>query len=228
MEQIAVYFERYLNYAIIVALFLFISLINVRIRKVYKNHVLHNTENGITGRQAAETVLSRHSLHGIFITQIKGTLTDRYNISKKQIYLSEKNYNKSSVSSVAVAAHKATCAVMVNQNNKFITFTLMIKPVINILSTLFLPLLIIGMAKNIATFGELLLYLLLSFLVLHFITLPAEFKVSRRALKELSEQSILNEEELCCANKVLNSTALFNIIFALTTPTSYFLKTRRR
>lgn len=227
MESIAVYFERYLNYAIIISLFIFISFVNIRIRSVYKNHVLHNTENGITGRQAAELILSKNNLPGIYIIPTKGTLTDRYSLAKKQIYLSEKNYNKSSISSVAVAGHKAACAVLANQNNKFISFMLMLKPVVNILSTLLLPLLIIGMAKNIATIGELLLYLLLSFIALQVITLPAEFNVNRRALKELDEASILNEEELYCAKKVLNATALFNILFSLTTPISNYLRAKR-
>lgn len=227
MDFLAVYFERYLNYAIIASLFIFISIVNIRIRSVYKNHVLHSTENGITGRQAAELILSKNNMLGISITKTRGNLTDRYSHAKKQIFLSEKNFNRSSVSSAAVAAQKAACAVQANQN-KFIAFMLMLKPVVNILSTLLLPLLIIGIAKNIAPVGELLLYLLLSFIALQIITLPAEFNVSRRALKELDEASILNEEELYCAKKVLNATALFNILFSLTTPTSNYLRAKRR
>lgn len=227
MELIAVYFERYLNYAIIASLFIFISFVNIRIRSVYKNHVLHSTENGLTGRQAAELILSKNNMPGVLITRTRGTLTDRYSHARKQIYLSEKNYNKSSISSVVVASHKAACAVQANQN-KFTAFMLMLKPVVNILSTLLLPLLIVGIAKNIAPVGELLLYMLLSFIALQLITLPAELSVSSRALKELGEASILNEEELYCAKKVLNAAALFNILFSLITPTSNYLRTRRR
>lgn len=200
-------------------------LIPVIILAIYAEFKVHSTyshfskvvsEKKLTGKEVASLILNASNITNVEIKEIEGTLTDYYDSKNKVLALSKHNYNSSSIASIGVTAHECGHAIQ-DYNNYFpLRFRHFIVNIYNITSKLLVPLLIIGL---IFDFLLLIPNLALIFVVvgtiifglsfiLNLITLPVEFNASKRALRILEESTVLNQEEIKGAKKVLNSAAL--------------------
>ena len=163
---------------------------------------------GMTGRDAAREILDKNGLYSVGIEHVAGDLTDHYDPRANVIRLSDATYNSSSVAAVGVAAHEAGHAVQhavgytpIKLRNAFV-------PVVNIGSSLSMPLFILGliMGREGLAFAGIVLFS--AVLIFQLITLPVEFNASHRALVVLDSSGMLALDEVKQAGKVLKAAAM--------------------
>ena len=168
---------------------------------------VHNSR-GMTGRDAAREILDKNGLYSVGIEHVAGDLTDHYDPRANVIRLSDATYNSSSVAAVGVAAHEAGHAVQhavgytpIKLRNAFV-------PVVNIGSSLSMPLFILGliMGREGLAFAGIVLFS--AVLIFQLITLPVEFNASHRALVVLDSSGMLAPDEVKQAGKVLKAAAM--------------------
>lgn len=201
------YFDYY--YVILVVPVIIASLIiQAKLKSTYARYSGVGNMRGITGAQAAKTVLNYYGVTDVNIVPGSGTLTDHYDPTKKIIVLSEGVYNSSSIAAVGIACHEAGHAAQHAENYAPIRIRNMILPVCNIGSTLSMPLLIIGLVLGFAP----LVWIGIGFFgftaVFQFVTLPVEFNASNRAINVIESNGLLSYEEKDGASKVLKAAAM--------------------
>ena len=163
---------------------------------------------GVTGVQAAETVLRVHGVYHVRIERIPGQLTDHYDPRSNLIRLSDRVYGSPSIASVGVAAHEAGHAVQYAQQYAPIRLRSALIPICNVSSQLSVILILIGLFLYYELLFGVGVILFAASVLGQVVTLPVEFNASRRALASLEETHILDGEELRGAQKVLRAAAL--------------------
>lgn len=171
---------------------------------------------GLTGAQAAESILRFHRVQGVAIRPCAGSLTDHYDPRDNTIYLSEPVYQAATVAAVGVAAHEAGHAVQYAVGYGPIRLRNAIVPVTQIGSRFSFILLLIGMllySQALFLIG-IILFSLTTFFQL--VTLPVEFNASSRALHALETGGFLDSQEIQGARKVLWAAAMTYVAALLT------------
>lgn len=201
------YFDYY--YIILVVPVIIVSLIiQAKLKSTYARYSKVGNMRGITGAQAAKTVLNYYGVTDVNIVPGKGTLTDHYDPTKKIIVLSEGVFNSSSIAAVGIACHEAGHAAQHAESYAPIRIRNLILPVCNIGSTLSMPLLILGLILGFAP----LVWIGIGFFgftaVFQFVTLPVEFNASNRAINVIESNGLLSYEEKDGASKVLKAAAM--------------------
>lgn len=182
----------------------------MRISSAYGKNVKIASRGRITGREAAEAVMSKAGIHDVEIVPIRGHLTDHYDPVHKRLALSEENYRGISLAALGVAAHEAGHAIQHKVGYKALKARMALIPVTQISSQI-LPFVMIG-GLFFGGFGGVLLdigivcYLVLTLFQL--ITLPVEYDASRRAKAELVGLGILSQDEMPGVVQTLNAAAL--------------------
>ncbi len=175
------------------------------------------SKRGITGAQAAKMVLSAGGVSNVSIGAISGELTDHYDPRNNSISLSSSVYGNTSVAAIGVAAHEAGHALQYAYGYSPIKLRMAILPVCRIGSMAGPLLMALGFAisygaEAAVSFGNSLyfigLILFSAVALFQLITLPVELDASRRALVALKSTSMLDEQELGGAKKVLTAAAL--------------------
>ena len=162
-----------------------------------------------SGAEAAERLLSSRGINNVRIERVSGNLTDHFDPKTNVIRLSESVYDARTIAAVGVACHEAGHAVQYAEHYFPIKVRNAIVPATQIGSYLSWPLLLIGILLSnsyLINVGIILFGLVVLF---QFLTLPVEFNASRRAIKALTENGILyDEEEAKGAKRVLSAAAL--------------------
>ncbi len=170
---------------------------------------------GLTGYEAARSMLDRNGLQHIRIEAVRGTLSDHYDPVNRVVRLSEPVYGKSSISAVSVACHEVGHAIQHAEHYPMLVLRHRIFPVVNFASGVAPFLFIAGLLLsqlNLIGIGVLLFSVAVFF---QLITLPVEFNASSRARDLMvAEGYIANDEERGVA-KVLNAAALTYVAAAL-------------
>ncbi|WP_409968762.1 zinc metallopeptidase [Bengtsoniella intestinalis] len=173
----------------------------------FKKYSKERNQRGLTGAQAAQEVLRMNGVTGVNVLPVSGNLTDHYNPTDNNIYLSDGVYSATTVAAVGVAAHEAGHAVQYAEGYAPIRIRNAFVPVAQFGSKFSFVLLLIGMfmySQSLFLIG----IILFSFTSLfQFITLPVEFDASRRALVGIDQRGLLTEDELSGAKKVLSAAA---------------------
>ena len=178
------------------------------VKRSFQKYARQNTSGGLTGAQAAAQVLQKAGVTGVAIEPVKGDLTDHYDAKSNTIRLSESVFDSTSVAAVGVAAHEAGHAVQVSRGYMPIRLRSKIVPVTQFGSMLSMPLVFIGLLMGmpgLINFGILLFGIVVLF---QLVTLPVEFNASKRAIAVLADGSVLAEDELPGAKKVLSAAAM--------------------
>ena len=82
-----------------------------RTKSAFKKYSKVRTLNGMTGAQAAQTLLDRAGIDDVKVVPTRGYLSDHYNPLTKTLALSEAVYGTPSVAAVGVACHEAGHAI---------------------------------------------------------------------------------------------------------------------
>jgi Zn-dependent membrane protease YugP len=163
---------------------------------------------GYTGYEIARKILDENGLSHVRIERVAGSLTDHFDPTKSVVRLSDTVYQSTSVAAIGVAAHEVGHAIQHNNGYLPIKIRSAIVPITNIGSTLAWPLAIFGIILGLEQLAMIGVWLFVIVVLFQLITLPVEFDASRRALKTIREDGILEGEEYTGAKKMLTAAAL--------------------
>ena len=168
----------------------------------------------MTGAEAARRVLDANGLSGVTVEQIRGSLTDHYDPSKKVLRLSETVYGRESVAAVSVACHEAGHALQDAENYGPLKLRNGMVPIVNFSSKFCWILILAGIILSAAGtymagwIFDIGIILFVAVILFHLVTLPVEFNASRRAMDQMELAGIIDSDEERGAKKVLSAAAM--------------------
>jgi uncharacterized protein len=171
---------------------------------------------GVTGAEAASTVMRAGGVTGVAIEPVAGELSDHYDPRHKVLRLSQGVYGSRSLAAVGIAAHEAGHAIQDASHYPGLVVRNLIVPMASIGSTLFwvpfLAGLVLGMMK-LVMIGIILFSLTVVF---QLVNLPCEFNASRRGRQLLESTGLIGPDEEQVVAKVLNAAAWTYVAATLT------------
>lgn len=198
-----------LTYFIFIVPIIIISLVTqARVKSAYKKYAKIGNSRGLTGAMAAQMVLNYYGITNVRIQMIPGELTDNFNPKTNIISLSEDVYRSTSIAAVGVACHEAGHAAQYAQNYSPIKIRNSLITPANIGSRAAIPLALLGYvlgSEPLLLFGIILYAFIMLF---QLFTLPVEFNASSRAIQVISQQGLLNVNEVSGAKTVLKAAAM--------------------
>lgn len=174
----------------------------------YNKYKRVNNSRGMTGAQAARRVLDKNGLKEVKIEEVVGFLTDHYDSTHKVIRLSTDIYNGSSVAGVAVACHECGHAIQDKDGYLMLKIRHALVPFVNISSYAGYIAIAIGVFFSFVNLVWLGILCECVILLFQLVTLPVEFDASKRALKQIEEEAILEGSEFKGGKTVLTAAAL--------------------
>ena len=179
-----------------------------RVSSAYRKYSSVSNNKGITGAEAARTILNGNGLSDVPIEITAGKLSDHYDPKNRVMRLSNEVFNGNSIASVSIAAHEAGHAIQHAQGYGPIKVRNAIAPVVSIASNLAWPLFIAGLILGYAGLLDLGIILFCSAVFFQVVTLPVEFNASATAIKQLEGFSIIMAEETDGAKRMLSAAAM--------------------
>lgn len=192
--------------AIILALYA-----QARVKGTYARYSRVIAQSGMTGAEAARSLLNTGGAGDVPVERIAGQLTDNYDPRKKVLRLSEGVYDGRSLAALGIAAHETGHALQHHSHYAPLQFRNGFFPVANIGSTLAFPLFFIGLltsSRGPSILMDIGILLFAAAVLFSVVTLPVEFNASKRAVHILETQGMLNGQEIAGARKVLSAAAL--------------------
>ena len=183
----------------------------------YRRYRTKDTKKGLSGQEVARMILDKHGLSHIYVTEVKGTLTDHYDPNRKVVRLSSEVFHGTSVASCSVAAHEVGHAIQDKEGYFFIRLRGAIFPLVSFASKFGYLAVLIGFLFNFMDLAWGGVGLLLIILFFQLITLPVELDASKRALAELQKLEILEEKELSNGKDMLQAAAMTYVASLATT-----------
>ncbi len=210
-------------YVIIGAITLISWLVSQQLQRKFKKYSQIHLQNGMSGREIAEKMLSDNGIDDVEVISVRGQLTDHYNPTNKTVNLSEVVYNERNAAAAAVAAHECGHAIQHARAYKWLGMRSKLVPVVGV-SSKFSQWLVIGglvlqatasasgIGFMIAIAGLVMMALATLF---SFVTLPVEYDASNRALAWLENKQMLTSNEYDGAKDALKWAARTYLVAAL-------------
>ena len=206
--------------------FLLIMLIPLwaqfKVKSTYNRYKKVRTTKGLTGKDVAEIILQANGITDVQVVRGEGELSDHYNPSENVVVLSPIVYSQPTVASVAIAAHEVGHVIQDKvADYKPMRLRTSLVPLANIGGNLSMIFIMIGFVLMgfIGTIGVKVAWIgvaLMLFAVLfQVVTLPVEFDASKRALEQITELNLVNDEEYRHSKKVLTAAALTYVAAAV-------------
>ena len=195
---------------------IFMIYAQAKVNSAFKKYSKVANMHGVTGAQAAETLLKDNGLDNVRIEQIKRKLGDHYDPRKKVLRLSPEVYSTPSVAALGIVSHEIGHAVQDKTGYAFLRFRSALVPAASVGSQLGWACIIIGLFLaflfHATSLGLTILWvgIFLFGLVVLFslIPLPVEFNASNRARQMLRSTGLVSVEEYNGASAVLSAAAL--------------------
>lgn len=202
---------------IVIGILLIPLLAQLYITYTYNKYLKKDNKNNISGFEAARKILDNNGLTELHIVETRGNLTDHYDPKRSVIRLSEDVFDKTSISSVSIAAHECGHAIQKKEGYIPMKIRTFLVPIVSLINKFAYIILIIGFILEFYNLIELAIILMSSSILFQLITLPIEFNASKKAKKELKSLNILNENELTGCSNVLTAAALTYVAGLLAT-----------
>lgn len=183
------------------------------IRSTYRKWSNVPASSGMTGAQVARRMLDEGGASSVGITEIGGTLTDNFDPRDNKLHLSQENFSRGSVASVAVACHEAGHACQKAKGYVPMKVRTALVPVVNFATNAWTVVLLLGIFMDLTGFVRLALILFAFSVIFELVTLPVEIDASRRAVKYLAANGGSIDEK--GAKQVLTAAALTYVAAAL-------------
>ncbi|SNR73694.1 zinc metallopeptidase [Lutibacter flavus] len=198
-------------------------LVSQQLKRKFKYYSKIQLQNGLSGREIAEKMLSDNGIYDVKVISTSGKLTDHYNPANKTVNLSESVYQQRNASAAAVASHEVGHAVQHAQAYQWLQMRSKLVPAVNITSKFSTWLVFGGIALGAASgntsFGFTIAIVGLGMMALatifSFITLPVEYDASNRALAWLKTNNMLTNTEQDGAKDALKWAARTYLVAAL-------------
>ena len=202
------FIDRY-YFLLVVPALLLASLAQMQVSTAFNKYNRMRTLNGITGETAARRILNSYGIYDVNIVPIPGKLTDHFDPRDNTVRLSQDVFYGSTVAAVGVAAHEIGHVIQHNVDYAPLKLREVMIPITNIGSAISMPMILLGIIMGAAPLVDLGIICFSMMALFQLITLPVEFNASRRALKIIEADGILQtEEENRGAKKVLTAAAL--------------------
>ncbi|HLE81467.1 MAG TPA: zinc metallopeptidase [Dehalococcoidia bacterium] len=180
----------------------------MKISSTYGKYSKVGNMRGITGLQAAKSLLVSQGLNDVAIEGTAGQLTDHYDPRSKTLRLSQGVYDTPSVAALGIVAHEVGHAVQDHSGYLPLRFRSGLVPLANIGSTLSFILFILGLVVRQAGLIWLGVALFSMAVVFALVTLPVELNASRRARAMLANTGLVSLQEMDATKAVLSAAAL--------------------
>lgn len=198
----------YVVMLLFIPIFMFVIVVTIRVKGVFKKYNQVSSLKGIAGAQAAKMVLQANGITNVSFNLIKGDLTDHYNPKDNSLNLSEDVYFGTSVAAIGVACHEAGHALQ--YTNMYIPIKIRSALVlVTKFSTAFSRIFITsGIILTSIGLFQISMVLLAVGTLFQLITLHAELNASKRAIQSIQKAHILTPQEVNDATKVLTAAAM--------------------
>lgn len=210
-----------IGYYIIAGLIFIVSLyVSNKLKSKFKTYSKVHLQNGMSGKEIAEKMLSDSGIHDVRVISTPGMLTDHYNPQKKTINLSEGVYTQRNAAAAAVAAHETGHAIQHAQAYSWLQMRSQLVPVVSVASR-FSQWVIFGGLMLMATTAMGSTILLIGIILygmgtlFSFVTLPVEYDASKRALVWLENTNMLSPREHDAAEDSLKWAARTYVVAAV-------------
>ena len=198
----------------------------MRVRQVYSKFSLLRAISGLTGADAAATILQQEAIYDVEILEQDEALGDHYDPARKRLVLSSETFHGASAAALGVAAHE--CGHVIQHKQAYAPLRCRIASVglTTFASQIVLWLPLLGMFTGFLNTGVALTLVASAWGILmlfNLITLPVEFDASARARLVLRETGLIRtaQEERAVA-QVLRAAA-WTYVAAFITSLTYFL-----
>lgn len=172
---------------------------------------------GMTGAEAAHRILARHGAMDVRVeSSPDGPLSDHYDPREQVIRLSDQIANRNSAAAVAIAAHECGHALQHRTAHAMFRVRTALAPSAAIASQLWVLPLMLGIFAGFAGLIWVAVALFSAVLLFHLVTLPVEIDASRRAMRILREDGMIDAQTAPAARRVLTAAASTYIVAALT------------
>lgn len=198
----------------------------MRVRRVYGKYSQLLASSGLTGAQAAATILQREGIQNVEIVEHDRMLGDHYDPIHKRLVLSRENYYGTSTAALGVAAHECGHVLQHQQAYAPLQWRMASVGLTTFASQIVLWLPLLGMFTGFLNTGMAMAIVASAWGVLmlfNLVTLPVEFDASRRAKLVLTQTGLIRTvEEESAVGKVLHAAA-WTYVAAFITSLAYFL-----
>lgn len=210
-----------IGYYIIAGVLFIVSMyVSNKLKSKFKKYSKVHLQNGMSGREIAERMLSDNGIHDVKVISTPGMLTDHYNPQKKTINLSEGVFTQRNAAAAAVAAHETGHAIQHAQAYSWLQLRSQLVPVVSVASrfsqwVIFGGLMLMmttAMGSTILLIGIILYGMGTLF---SFVTLPVEYDASKRALVWLENENMLSSQEHDAAEDSLKWAARTYVVAAV-------------
>jgi len=204
----------YLYLLFIIPPLLFMIYAQWRVKSAYKRYSRVANMAGISGAEAARTLLQYNGLDGVGIEIAKGHLSDHYDPRSKVLRLSRDVAGKPSVAALGIVAHEVGHAVQDSHLYMPMRARSALFPAANIGSRFGFLLVIAGfiLFSFGTAFGATVTWIGVGFfaaaVLFSLVTLPVEFNASSRARQMLKATGLVSTAEYDGASAVLSAAAL--------------------
>ena len=203
---------------ILVLIGLFITIIvQGYMTRTFNKYQRISANINLSAVEVAKKIMQSNGIYDVSIGRVYGNMTDHYAPLKKELNLSDSTVNSNSIASIGVAAHEVGHAIQDHEHFGLLVLQMAITPTLSFVSRLSFPVLFIGILLQSLDLIWLGIYAFSATFIYQILTLPIEFDASRRAINTLRDLSILDENELYGAKKVLTAAAFTYVAAAATT-----------
>jgi len=178
--------------------------------------------SGLSGAEAAATILQAGHVSGVAIEPVEGQLTDHYDPRQKVLRLSEGVYSSRSLAALGIAAHESGHAIQDASGYHGLVIRNLVVPIAGIGSSLFWVLLLAGLLFGVSQLIALGIVFFSLTVVFQLINLPVEFDASRRARALLMSTGLVTVDEDRVVGKVLNAAAWTYVAATITSVLTLF------
>lgn len=186
-----------------------------KVKSAYNRYKQVRTLSGLTGKEVADIILKANGITDVRIVRGEVELSDHYNPTENVVVLSPIVHDQPTVASVAIAAHEIGHVIQDKvADYKPMRWRHALVPLANLGGNLSMILIMIGMGLTymVSSIGVTVawigVFLMLFAVLFQVVTLPVEFDASKRALEQVVELGIVNDQERRHCKKVLTAAAL--------------------
>ena len=201
-----------MDYAAYIGLYLLILVIpliaSMNIKSTYKKYKKVDNKKKLSGFEVARKVLDANGLKDMYIVEVKGDLTDHYDPKQKVVRLSTDIFHGETIAAAAVAAHECGHAIQDKEGYSMMKLRSSLVPVVNFITYSAYIMFAISVIFQMFDLLMVSIVSVLFGLVFQIVTLPVEFDASKRALVQLKELNLVDNEEHQGTKKMLKSAAL--------------------
>ena len=220
------------------------AIFSARVKSVFSKYAKVPAASGMTGAEAAATMLAKAGVSDVEIKTTSGFLSDHYNPLDKTLNLSPDVYKGRSLASLGVACHEAGHALQHASGYRWLGLRSALVPVANLGSRFAYIVFFAGLllssgaagqgataaaAGGAAAGGGLGMMLVKAGIVLFcgavafsLVTLPVEWNASARAKRELVKHGLLSPSEEKGAAAVLNTAFMTYVAAAVSSISTLF------